>query len=62
MISNLLPAPAADPFIAIAVITLLAAMAAVRIARRHKRGQTLWPLRPGGMASQPGLTATAPTG
>jgi hypothetical protein len=36
MTSNLLPAPAADPFIAIAVIVLIAAMAALRIARRHK--------------------------
>lgn len=40
MTSNVLPAPAADPFIAIAVIILIAAMAAIRLARRPKHGET----------------------
>jgi len=38
-IDNLLPAPAADPFVAIAVIILIVAMSAVRIVRRYERGE-----------------------
>jgi len=62
IMSNLLPAPVADPFIAIAVIILIAAMAAARIARPHRHSQTLRPLRPGGTPSRPDLTVHAPTG
>jgi hypothetical protein len=61
-IDNLLPVPAADPFVAIAAIILIAAMSAVRIVRRYERGEMPPSAWARATAPRPALTLPVSTG
>jgi hypothetical protein len=62
LIANLVPASAADPFIAIAAIILIAVLSTVRIVRRHQHGKRSASAGSAPRYPRPSTTLPAPTG